>query len=134
MWSSLVLPVLLLSCPVLANPAAQAGFSAPSRKLYLTPDIEAFVHGILELYGSPGLSVAVVRKHEDGSWTEEAEGYGIASRDGRKMTADTVHGIASNSSVFSVSYSEPDADSVGILQQALPRDERRASRPQRDAG
>lgn len=95
---------LLLALPLIhALPAAQQPFSpdltSTKKNKYLTPDVKAYIDDLLAEWDSPGMSVAIVRKDDEGSWLMEAEGYGIAGRDGRPMTGDSLHGIASNSFV-----------------------------------
>ncbi|KAG7088847.1 hypothetical protein E1B28_012801 [Marasmius oreades] len=70
----------------------------------LTPDVDAFIEGILSAVGSPGgVSVAVVRLDPSGHWNVETKGYGIARlSDNASVTADTLFPIGSNSKLFTV--------------------------------
>ncbi len=66
----------------------------------LTPEIDAFINGLLSDWKSPGgLSVAVVRKTGNDSWNVETKGYGLAKSDGTKVTERTLFSIGSNSKV-----------------------------------
>ncbi|KAG7088848.1 hypothetical protein E1B28_012802 [Marasmius oreades] len=71
----------------------------------LTPEVDAFIEGILSTVGSPGgVSVAVVRLDPSGGWNVETKGYGIARlSDNASVTADTLFSIGSNSKLFTVS-------------------------------
>lgn len=118
----LLLPLLATALLVAANSASAHGLpfekaqaraqqqpflaSSPSPddlsknpNVFLTPSIKTFITDVLSQWDSPGLSVAVVRRdpNEPSGWKSETAGYGIAGGDGRKMNADSLHGIASNS-------------------------------------
>ncbi|KAJ7586977.1 beta-lactamase/transpeptidase-like protein [Mycena floridula] len=87
--------------------AQQATFSSSSR--ILTAEIDDFIRDVLDDWNSvAGISVAVVRKQNDGSFATETKGYGVAQRDGSSVTADTLFCIASNSKLFT-------AISTGLL-------------------
>ncbi|KAJ7118438.1 beta-lactamase/transpeptidase-like protein [Mycena crocata] len=80
----------------------QAEISRAHRHI-LNPTIDAAIKSILKDYKSPGgVGVAVVQKSEQGRWTVEAKGYGIAKVDGTKVTSDTLFAIGSNSKLFNV--------------------------------
>ncbi|KAJ7281516.1 beta-lactamase/transpeptidase-like protein [Mycena rebaudengoi] len=70
----------------------------------LTPRIDAAIADILQAFQVPGgVGVAVVRKDAHGSWVLESKGYGNASSDGqKKVTADTLFAIGSNSKLFDI--------------------------------
>ncbi|KAF8172753.1 beta-lactamase/transpeptidase-like protein [Mycena galopus ATCC 62051] len=70
----------------------------------LTPDIDAFVTGILADWNSPaGVAIAVVRQDGQGGWIVETKGYGTAKADGTNVTADTLFSIGSESKLFDIS-------------------------------
>ena len=96
---------------VLLTEASQQFFSSSkSTGALISGDTDQYVKTLLEKWGSPGLSVAVVRKDESApnGWRHEFGSYGIAHADGSPMTPDSVFGIASNSKLFL-------AMSVGLL-------------------
>ncbi len=69
-----------------------------TRNPVLSPLVDAFISDVLAEWNTPGgVSVAVVKKHRDGTWTVVTKGYGNASIDGRQMTGDSLFCIASNS-------------------------------------
>ncbi|KAK7050032.1 hypothetical protein VNI00_005464 [Paramarasmius palmivorus] len=70
--------------------------------MILTPEIDGFIEGILSSWNSPGgVSVAVVKQNDEGSWHVETKGYGIAKvAEGKKMDEDSLLCIASNSKLF----------------------------------
>lgn len=73
----------------------------------LTAEIDSFIQDTLSEWNSPGgVSVAMVRKTIDGSWNIETKGYGIATEDGSRVTADTLFCIASNSKESAPSSSD----------------------------
>ncbi|KAK0458256.1 beta-lactamase/transpeptidase-like protein [Desarmillaria tabescens] len=74
-----------------------------TRNPVLSPRVDAFISDILAEWNTPGgVSVAVVKKDSDGTWTVETKGYGNASVDGRQMTEDSLFYIASNSKLFNI--------------------------------
>lgn len=67
----------------------------------LSAKIDIFINHILKDWNSPGgVAVAVVRKNEQGGWSVETRGYGLAKVNGTKITANTLFEIASNSKVI----------------------------------
>ncbi|KAJ7284592.1 beta-lactamase/transpeptidase-like protein [Mycena rebaudengoi] len=70
----------------------------------LTPHIDAAIADILQAFQVPGgVGVAVVHKDAHGSWVLESKGYGNASSDGlKKVTADTLFAMGSNSKLFDI--------------------------------
>ena len=91
--------------------ASQKFFSSSnSTGVLISGNTDQYVKTLLEKWGSPGLSVAVVRKDESApnGWRHEFGSYGIAQADGSFMTPDSVFAIASNSKLFL-------AMSVGLL-------------------
>ncbi|KAJ3789678.1 beta-lactamase/transpeptidase-like protein [Lentinula aff. detonsa] len=96
----------LLCCYVIAT---QTPFTIPpvptlddAHHVFLTPEIDSFIEGLLAEYSSPGLSVAIVRRNETYStgWLTEFGSYGIAKADGSPVTPDSLFAIASNSKLF----------------------------------
>ncbi|GAV99348.1 beta-lactamase transpeptidase-like protein [Lentinula edodes] len=103
--------IVILSLSVLCfagcSLAAQISFSTPSHQddthnVFITPEINNFIEGILEEYNSPGLSLALVRRNETSStgWLMEFGSYGTAKADGSPVTPDSLFAIASNSKLF----------------------------------
>ncbi|KAJ7655931.1 beta-lactamase/transpeptidase-like protein, partial [Mycena rosella] len=69
----------------------------------LTPEIDAFINGVLEQWNTAGgAAVAVVRLDAQGIWTVETKGYGVAKADGTKVGPDTIFSIGSNSKLFDI--------------------------------
>lgn len=67
----------------------------------LSPRVDKFIAGVLVDWNSPaGLGVAVVQQNDDGSWIVETKGYGVATGDGKKVDANTMFAIGSNSKVM----------------------------------
>lgn len=67
----------------------------------LNEETDAFINQVLTEWNSTGgISVAVVRKNDQGAWNVETKGYGRAKADGSKVTEKTLFGIASNSKVY----------------------------------
>ncbi|KAJ7487901.1 beta-lactamase/transpeptidase-like protein [Mycena latifolia] len=99
--------LLLVSFSGLAAAAAVSDFQQP---LYLPENapvlnarLDAAILDILHEYKTPGgVGVAVVRKTPEGTWKLESKGYGNATVDGAKVTADTLFAIGSNSKLFDV--------------------------------
>ncbi|KAJ4481281.1 beta-lactamase/transpeptidase-like protein [Lentinula aciculospora] len=98
---------LSLLCYVGCSFAAQTAFSIPflrddDQKIFIPPEIDTFIKGILNEYNSPGLSVAIIRHNETCSsrWHMEFGSYGIAKADGSPVTPDSLFAIASNSKLF----------------------------------
>ncbi|KAK0186837.1 beta-lactamase/transpeptidase-like protein [Armillaria mellea] len=74
-----------------------------TRNPVLSPRVDAFISDVLTEWNTPGgVSVAVVKKNSDGTWTLETKGYGNASMDGQQMTEDSLFFIASNSKLFNI--------------------------------
>ncbi|KAJ7575150.1 beta-lactamase/transpeptidase-like protein [Mycena floridula] len=83
--------------------AEQAQNNTPSASPILNTDIDKFIQDVLAEWNSPGgISVAVVKKADDGTWLTETKGYGVAQRDGSKVTPETIFAIGSNSKLFDV--------------------------------
>lgn len=91
----------LYSCFIFASPLVTVlAQSPPLGSPVLTPEIDAFINGLLSDWSSPGgLSVAVVRKAANGTWDVETKGYGLAKADGTNVTDRTLFSIGSNSKV-----------------------------------
>ncbi|KAJ6529134.1 beta-lactamase/transpeptidase-like protein [Mycena vulgaris] len=67
----------------------------------LNVKLDAAILDILkEFKTAGGVGVAVVHKTPQGTWKLESKGYGNATLDGGKVTADTLFAIASNSKLF----------------------------------
>ncbi|KAL0946326.1 hypothetical protein HGRIS_012565 [Hohenbuehelia grisea] len=67
----------------------------------LTPEVDAFINGILSGWNSAGgVGVAVVRQTASGEWQIETKGYGTAKADGTNVTENTLFAIGSNSKLF----------------------------------
>ncbi|KAJ7575075.1 beta-lactamase/transpeptidase-like protein [Mycena floridula] len=82
--------------------AEQIAFASPEKTI-LNTKIDKFVQDVLAEWNSPaGISVAVVKKADDGTWLTETKGYGVAQRDGSKVTTETLFAIGSNSKLFDV--------------------------------
>ncbi|KAI0271642.1 beta-lactamase/transpeptidase-like protein [Gloeopeniophorella convolvens] len=81
-----------------ASGAQQSPLSQPSRvpQPILTPEFTRAIQEILDSYGVPGLTLAVVRR--DGP--TELGAWGIKSEDGAGMTTDTLFNIGSCSKAF----------------------------------
>ncbi|KAL0960873.1 hypothetical protein HGRIS_005888 [Hohenbuehelia grisea] len=80
---------------------AQAPANATAQ--VLTPEVDAFIDGILSDWNTAGgAGVAVVRMDANGEWQIETKGYGKAKADGSNVTADTLFSIGSNSKLFTV--------------------------------
>ncbi|KAJ7575124.1 beta-lactamase/transpeptidase-like protein [Mycena floridula] len=80
---------------------AQNTTSASPEKTILNTDIDKFIQDVLAEWNSPaGLSVAVAKKADDGTWLTETKGYGVAKHDGSKVTGETMFAIGSNSKVL----------------------------------
>ncbi|EJD51749.1 beta-lactamase/transpeptidase-like protein [Auricularia subglabra TFB-10046 SS5] len=58
----------------------------------------------MDFWDLHGISIAIVRRRDDGSggFDVATRGYGVAARDGRPVTADTLFPIGSNSKAFTV--------------------------------
>jgi CubicO group peptidase (beta-lactamase class C family) len=87
-----------------ASTSANAGLSAELRNVtqqeLITPKLDTWISGLLKEWNSPGgLSVAVVKQHDDDEWVLETRGYGLAREDGTKVDENTLFGIGSNSKV-----------------------------------
>jgi CubicO group peptidase (beta-lactamase class C family) len=98
----LALALLSLHCSTLAQITQHPLKYANST--ILDPAMDSFIEGVISSWNSPGgASVAVVKQHEDGSWQVETKGYGIAKvAEGKKLDADSLFYIASNSKVCTV--------------------------------
>lgn len=95
MVGGLVAFFLVYLCALASAEQALLGLT---RNPVLSPHVDAFISDILAEWNTPGgVSVAVVKKHSDGTWTVDTKGYGNASTDGQKMTGDSLFCIASNS-------------------------------------
>ncbi|KAK0489936.1 beta-lactamase/transpeptidase-like protein [Armillaria luteobubalina] len=100
MVGGLVVFLLIYLCSLAS--AKQTPLS-PTRNPVFSPSVDAFISDVLAEWNTPGgVSIAVVKKHSDGTWTVETKGYGNASIDGRKMTEDSLFFIASNSKLFNI--------------------------------
>ncbi|KAF7431198.1 hypothetical protein PC9H_006919 [Pleurotus ostreatus] len=97
-----VLLATLYSCFIFASPLVTVlAQSPPPGSPVLTPEIDAFINGLLSDWNSPGgLSVAVVRKADNGTWNVETKGYGLAKADGTNVSERTLFSIGSNSKLF----------------------------------
>ncbi|PBK88353.1 beta-lactamase/transpeptidase-like protein [Armillaria gallica] len=114
MVGGLVAFFLVYLCALASAEQALLGLT---RNPVLSPHVDAFISDILAEWNTPGgVSVAVVKKHSDGTWTVETKGYGNASTDGRKMTGDSLFCIASNSKLFNII-----ATGLLISNESLPR-------------
>jgi hypothetical protein len=89
-----------------ASTSANAGLNAQLRlrnatqQELITPELDTWISGLLKEWNSPGgLSVAVVKQHDDDEWVVETRGYGLAREDGTKVDENTLFGIGSNSKV-----------------------------------
>ncbi|KAJ3859249.1 beta-lactamase/transpeptidase-like protein [Lentinula novae-zelandiae] len=103
----IVILSLSVLCFVGCSLAAQISFSTPSHQddtynVFITPEINNFIEGILEEYNSPGLSLTLVRRNETypTGWLMEFGSYGTAKADGSPVTPDSLFAIASNSKLF----------------------------------
>ncbi|KAJ4465720.1 beta-lactamase/transpeptidase-like protein [Lentinula lateritia] len=103
----IVILSLSVLCFVGCSLAAQISFSTPSHQddtynVFITPEINNFIEGILKEYNSPGLSLALVRRNETypTGWLMEFGSYGTAKADGSPVTPDSLFAIASNSKLF----------------------------------
>lgn len=66
----------------------------------LSPDIGSFISSVLNDWNSSaGIAVAVVRLDDQGTWTVETKGYGVAKADGSNVTENTLFSIGSDSKV-----------------------------------
>lgn len=71
-----------------------------TRKVLLNDETDAFIHQVLTDFNSPGgAAVAVVRMDDQGAWSVETKGYGIATANGSKVTENTLFPVGSNSKV-----------------------------------
>lgn len=68
----------------------------------LTPAIDAFIRETMELWDMRGAAIAIVRRRGDGGFDVSTRGYGVAARDGKPVTPDTLLPIGSNSKAFTV--------------------------------
>ncbi|KAF7350296.1 Beta-lactamase class penicillin binding protein [Mycena venus] len=69
----------------------------------LNERLDSAILDILKEFKTPGgVGVAVVRKTAQGTWHLESKGYGNATAQGDKVTADTLFAIGSNSKLFDV--------------------------------
>ncbi|KAJ6529161.1 beta-lactamase/transpeptidase-like protein [Mycena vulgaris] len=69
----------------------------------LNAKLDAAILDILKQFKTAGgVGVVVVRKTPQGTWKLESKGYGNATIDGGKVTADTLFAIGSNSKLFNV--------------------------------
>ncbi|KAG5643819.1 hypothetical protein DXG03_009596 [Asterophora parasitica] len=68
----------------------------------LTAETDKFINDLLAEWNSPaGLSVAVVRKDEQGQWNVETKGYGVATLANKtQVTEKTLFAIGSNSKLL----------------------------------
>lgn len=74
-----------------------------TRKVLLNDETDAFIHQVLTDFNSPGgAAVAVVRMDDQGAWSVETKGYGIATANGSKVTENTLFPVGSNSKLFTV--------------------------------
>jgi CubicO group peptidase (beta-lactamase class C family) len=86
-----------------ASTSANAGVNAEMRNVtqqeLITPGLDTWISGLLKEWNSPGgLSMAVVKQHDDDEWVE-TRGYGLAREDGTKADENILFGIGSNSKV-----------------------------------
>ncbi|KIM36480.1 hypothetical protein M413DRAFT_449178 [Hebeloma cylindrosporum] len=104
--------VLFLLALITQASALQVPLTLPPQSTgsLISGNTDRYVKTLLQKWGSPGLSVAVVRKDDTApnGWRHEFGSYGIAQADGAPMTPDSVFAIASNSKLFL-------AVSVGLL-------------------
>ncbi|KAF8314955.1 beta-lactamase/transpeptidase-like protein [Clavulina sp. PMI_390] len=67
----------------------------------LDDSFEEWLANLTSIWGLKGLSVAVVRRHDDdGSWHVETKGYGVKNEAGDLVTDETTFAIGSNSKLF----------------------------------
>ncbi|EJD51736.1 beta-lactamase/transpeptidase-like protein [Auricularia subglabra TFB-10046 SS5] len=67
-----------------------------------SPAIDTFIRTTIDQWELHGLSIAIVRRRDDGGFDVSTRGYGVAGLDGRPVTADTLLPIGSNSKAFTV--------------------------------
>lgn len=61
---------------------------------------DAFIEKLLSEWGSPGgVAVAVVQRDDQGNWTVETKGYGVATANGSLVTDKTLFAVGSTSKV-----------------------------------
>lgn len=102
---SVSLAVGLLSLISIVAPAASDNPTSSNTTQILTPEIDAFINGVLEAWNTAGgAAVAVVRLDAQGDWTVETKGYGVAKGDGSKVDSETIFSIGSNSKVRSLAF------------------------------
>ncbi|KAF8312196.1 beta-lactamase/transpeptidase-like protein [Clavulina sp. PMI_390] len=90
------LPLRPLPTPGASLPPA----NATSARI-LDEDFETWLSNVTSVWGLKGLSIAVVKRHDDDdSWQVEAKGYGVKNAAGDPVTADTTFAICSNSKLF----------------------------------
>ncbi|KAJ7460091.1 beta-lactamase/transpeptidase-like protein [Mycena galericulata] len=83
--------------------ASQQPFSFSDGNEALNAHVDSAILDILKEFKTPGgVGVAVVRKTDEGIWKLESKGYGNATADGAKVTAETRFAIGSNSKLFDV--------------------------------
>jgi CubicO group peptidase (beta-lactamase class C family) len=95
----LLLAFFSLSLGAVAR-ATQEPFSLSDETPILSARLDSAIENILKEFQTPGgVGVAVVRKTAQGTWHVESKGYGNATAQGDKVTADTLFAIGSNSKV-----------------------------------
>ncbi|KAG6885226.1 hypothetical protein C0993_004633, partial [Termitomyces sp. T159_Od127] len=61
---------------------------------------DLFIEKVLSEWGSPGgLAIAIVQRDDQGKWTIETKGYGIATANGSQVTDKTLFAMGSTSKV-----------------------------------
>ncbi|KAJ7895579.1 beta-lactamase/transpeptidase-like protein [Mycena olivaceomarginata] len=98
----LLLAFFSLSLGAVAR-ATQEPFSLSDEAPILSARLDSAIENILKEFQTPGgVGVAVVRKTAQGTWHVESKGYGNATAQGDKVTADTLFAIGSNSKLFDI--------------------------------
>ncbi|KAF8193266.1 beta-lactamase/transpeptidase-like protein [Mycena galopus ATCC 62051] len=106
-WSAVKFSVCCLWAIAHATPTdlgqRQQPFSLSNEPPVFSERLDSAILDILEEFKTPGgVGVAVVRKTAQGTWNLESKGYGNATLQGHKVTADTLFSIGSNSKLFDV--------------------------------
>jgi CubicO group peptidase (beta-lactamase class C family) len=71
-----------------------------AQKALLNDETDTFINQVLTDFNSPGgVGVAVVRMDDEGAWSIETKGYGMATANGSKITENTLFGVGSTSKV-----------------------------------
>jgi len=103
-------PLMLLPYYILYGSllTSQQVYAQGTQKIVLNEETDAFINQVLVDFNSPGgVAVAVVRKDDEGAWSVETKGYGVATANGSRITENTLFAVGSTSKVRKLSLLQP---------------------------